>query len=41
MPRSVVIGRAIPVRRDLRPWIHSRLQAGPSSACSNALQHED
>jgi len=41
MPRSVVIGRAIAVRRDPRPWIHSRHQAGRSSACSNALQHED
>jgi len=41
MPRSVVIGRAIPVR--LEPWrrIHSRHQTDRASACSNSLQHED
>ena len=41
MPRSVVIGRAVPVRQDLWPWIHFQNQTGRSSACSNPLQHED
>lgn len=41
MPRSVIIGRAIPVRLHLRPWINARHQADRSSACSHSLQHED
>lgn len=41
MPRSGIIGRAIPV--SLEPWrrIHSRHQTNRASQCSNSLPHED
>lgn len=41
MPRSVIIGRAIPLRTQLPPWIRAHRPSGRASACSTTLQHKD
>ncbi|WP_446653405.1 S26 family signal peptidase [Blastomonas sp.] len=41
MPRSVIIGMAIPVRPELPFWIRMRRPSGRASACSTTLQHKD